>query len=170
MGTARWCPPEKHGWQFHRGVEEIAPTVVLRGMKGRGAGVAPDSPDGIHEDKNGRKRVEATHAPLSFPIFLLPPGQIQPSSYLRLGRGFQVVSGRPTSRRSALNHPISSPLLLLDKDPSQRWAASVVSKRYVSSNDSEGKVSMLISARFSCWSPNDSASSLYWAVARGFDV
>lgn len=94
-------------------------TVVLRGMKGRGAGVAPDSPDGIHEDKNGRKRAEATHAPLSFPIFLLP-GQIQPSSYLRLGRGFQVVSGRPTSRRSALNHPISSPLLLLDKDPSQR--------------------------------------------------
>lgn len=73
MGTARWCPPEKHGWQFHSApsVEEIAlPPLnwvgVLRAMKGRRAGV--DSLDGIHEDKK-RKRAEATHAPLSsFPF------------------------------------------------------------------------------------------------------
>lgn len=123
MGTARWCPPEKHGWQFHSApsVEEIAlPPLnwvgVLRAMKGRRAGV--DSLDGIHEDKK-RKRAEATHAPLSsfpfqFSCCRLLPGQIQPSSYLRRGRGFQVVSGRPTSRRSALNRPLP----LLDKDPS----------------------------------------------------
>lgn len=65
---------------------------------------------------NGRK----PHTSPSFPFQFSSCrrlGQIQPSSYLR--RGFQVVSGRPTPRRS---QP-------LDKDPlGVSWTA-VVSKR-----------------------------------------
>lgn len=170
MGTARWCPPEKHGWQFHRGVEEIAPTVVLRGMKGRGRAWRPIRRMEFTKTKTGGNGWKPHTRPFPFQFSCCRPGKF---NRVLIFVWDAVSKWFPADRRrDALlsTTPSPSPLLLLDKDPSQRWAASVVSKRYVSSNDSEGKVSMLISARFSCWSPNDSASSLYWAVARGFDV
>lgn len=96
------------GRQWNRASGALPPFngvgVWKRAMKGRR--VWPDSLDGIHD---GRQKAETggshTRAPSPFPFQFsrcrLLPGQIQPpSSYLRGGRGLQVVSGRPTSRRS----------------------------------------------------------------------
>lgn len=95
---------------------------VLRAMKGERGGPRIHSTEFTKtKSGNGRK----PHTSPSFPFQFsscrrLLLGQIQPSSYLH--RGFQVVSGRPTPRRSQPPPP-------LDKDPLVVSWTAVVSKR-----------------------------------------
>lgn len=126
-GTARWCPPEKHGWQFHSApsVEEIAAANEIAQVaryhlsmeweyeseRWKGGGCGPIRwMEFTMEDKK-RKRAEATHAPLppflsNFPAAACCPAKFNPRVLIFVEDA--VSKWFPADRRrDALGHPLS---------------------------------------------------------------
>lgn len=126
-GTARWCPPEKHGWQFHSApsVEEIAAANEIAQVaryhlsmeweyeseRWKGGGCGPIRwMEFTMEDKK-RKRAEATHAPLppflsNFPVAACCPAKFNPRVLIFVEDA--VSKWFPADRRrDALGHPLS---------------------------------------------------------------
>lgn len=153
-GTARWCPPEKHGWQFHSApsVEEIAAANEIAQVaryhlsmeweyeseRWKGGGCGPIRwMEFTMEDKK-RKRAEATHAPLppflsNFPAAACCPAKFNPRVLIFVEDA--VSKWFPADRRrDALGHPLSLSSIKIRRS---RELDGVVSKRYVSANDSE---------------------------------
>lgn len=191
-GTARWCPPEKHGWQFHSApsVEEIAATNEIAQVaryhlsmeweyeseRWKGGGCGPIRwMEFTMEDKK-RKRAEATHAPLppflsNFPAAACCPAKFNPRVLIFVEDA--VSKWFPADRRrDALGHPLSLSSIKIPRRRAVSWTSfqSVMSPPTIQRKE-EGKVFDAVSAVWSsCRTPSDRPPSLYWAVVRGFDV
>lgn len=108
MGTARWCPPEKHGWQFHsaRGVEEIAPpplnSSIARDERERGGRGARFAGWNSRRQKRAETGGSHTRAPFlsNFPAARANSTEFLSSSGTRFPSGF-----RPTDVATLCSQP-----------------------------------------------------------------
>ena len=154
MGTARWCPPEKHGWQFHsaRGVEEIAPPPLNssiardeRERGGRGARFA-----GWNSRRQKRAETGGSHTRAPF-LSNFPAAARANSTEFLSSSGTRFPSGfRPTDVATLCSQPPHLLPLSFSSIKIRRRDEPRVSFQSVMSPPTIQR------GRFRCWFPRDS--------------